>query len=326
MADIKARYPDKLTDEKYDEWFTGFVTWYLALPDTPEYCNWLRAGLQALDDDYFAKRIAAQQADDAQMDASAAWRTSVSALRTLLIKLRISLLSLVPGDDSVLHLFRIDEEVPEDPDTLVDYATIADLAWQPHSAEPEYAYFAARLNNIAVFCDDVKAKRIAMRQAITAFSHASDEKTAAREACNTRERAIFSFFRGEDMPDGFWTDSMWGLPGGGEEPTPEPPENWDDPPKNFTVTKAIVGKAMHIDATLHPDVSRAALFIAEGPLGDSTVPAMPVTPQEPSVPVPYDMDIKQNVRTWVWICSEKDGELGQIAGPEWIEIKEEIPK
>ena len=236
MADIKARYPALLTDEKYDEWFTGFVTWFLSLPNTPEFCNWLRPGLQALDDTYFAKRIAAQQAEDAQMDASAAWRSSVKALRALLIKLRISLLSLVPGDDSVLHLFRLDEEVPEDPDTLVDYATIADLAWQPHAGEPEYAVFADRLNNIAVFCDDVKAKRIAMRQAITAYSHATDEKTAAREACNERERAIFSFFRGEDLPDGFWTDSMWGLPGGGEEPPAPDWPDWPGPAETFTAS------------------------------------------------------------------------------------------
>ncbi len=73
MADIKARKPRDLSDEKYDEWFTGFVTWFLALPNSPEFCNWLRPGLQALDDTYFAKRIAAMQAYDAQMDASAAW-------------------------------------------------------------------------------------------------------------------------------------------------------------------------------------------------------------------------------------------------------------
>jgi len=266
MADIKSRRPYRLSDEKYDEWFTGFVTWFLSLPNTPEFCNWLRPGLQALDDTYFAKRIAAQQAEDAQMDASAAWRSSVKALRTLLIKLRISLLSLVPGDDSVLHLFRLDEEVPEDPDTLVDYATIADLAWQPHAGEPEYAVFADRLNNIAVFCDDVKAKRIAMRQAITAYSHATDEKTAAREACNERERAIFSFFRGEDLPDGFWTDSPWGLPSGGEEPSvvypvfPEPPGTFTAEDKGGGMTEVVYG---YVDGATHGLLERRKAGSAE---------------------------------------------------------------
>ena len=326
MADIKARIPKELTDEKYDEWFTGFVTWFLALPDTPEYCNWLRDGVQALDDDYFAKLIAVGQADDVQMDASAAWRTSVKALRSLLIKLRISLLSLVPGDDSVLHLFRLDEEVPEDPDTLVTYATIADLAWQPHSGEPEYEFFEDRLNNIAPFCDDVKAKRIAMRQAITAYSHATDEKTAAREACNTRERAIFSFFRGEDLPDGFWTDSQWGLPSGGdgEEPTPVPPENWDDAPTEFTVTKTAVGDSIDIKCGLHPDADGINIYHAEGPYGGGggVIPLRPASAEWVEAPMPLQVDVAYNKRHWLWVCAVKDGVEGAFAGPLWIEFTE----
>jgi len=325
MADIKARIPKELSDEKYDEWFTGFVTWYLALPDTPEYCNWLRDGLQDLDDDYFAKRIAAQQADDAQMDASAAWRSSVKALRLLLIKLRISLLSLVPGDDSVLHLFRLDKEVPEDPDKLIDYATIADLAWQPHAGEAEYEVFEDRLNNIAPFCDDVKAKRIAMRQAITAYSHATDEKTAAREACNTRERAIFSFFRGEDLPDGFWTDSQWGLPSGGdgEEPGPEPPENWDEAPTGFTVTKSI-GNSIEINCVKHPDADGINVYHAEGPFGDDTVQPRPGSPAWEAIEaLPLMVDVAYNKRHWLWVCAVKDGVEGDFAGPLWVEFKEE---
>ena len=318
MADIKSRRPYRLTDEKYDEWFTGFVTWYLALPDTPEYCNWLRAGLQALDDDYFAKRIVAQQADDVQMDASAAWRTSVSALRTLLIKLRISLLSLVPGDDSVLHLFRIDKEVPEDPDTLVDYATIADLAWQPHSAEPEYAYFAARLNNIAVFCDDVKAKRIAMRQAITAFSHASDEKTAAREACNERERAIFSFFRGEDLPDGFWTDSMWGLPSGGEE-EPGGATAWDDKPIASMTIAPVPMHGILAGCKKYDGTKRFDLRIAWAKKNEPA-PDMPENDWWTDVEQPVLMDadgfpLQKGYVYYLWIRARKDGEVS-----EWSEV------
>ncbi len=320
MADIKARYPRDLSDEKYDEWFTGFVTWFLSLPNTPEFCNWLRPGLQALDDTYFAKRIAAQQAEDAQMDASAAWRSSVKALRALLIKLRISLLSLVPGDDSVLHLFRLDEEVPEDPDTLVDYATIADLAWQPHAGEPEYAVFADRLNNIAVFCDDVKAKRIAMRQAITAFSHASDEKTAAREACNTRERAIFSFFRGEDLPDGFWTDSMWGLPGGGEGGG----SGWPNKPvgKMSIAPDPLDGILAGCEA--YEGTTRFDLRIV-GVKKNDPVPEMPLVDTYTDIEQPALLDsdgfpLQKNFVYYLWIRARKDGEVSEwseVVGMEW---------
>lgn len=320
MAEIKARIPRELTDEKYDEWFTGFVTWFLARPDTPENCNWLRDGLQALDDDYFAKRIVAQQADDTQMDASAAWRSSVKALRLLLIKLRISLLSLVPGDDSVLHLFRIDEEVPEDPDTLVDYATIADLAWQPHAAEPEYAVFAPRLNNIAPFCDDVKTKRIAMRQAITAFSHASDEKTAAREACNTRERAIFSFFRGEDMPDGFWTDSMWGLPSGGEE---EPGPTF---PAAVTGLKAAIDELgnIRIEWFKYGEDVLFNLYKGKAKIGDPP-PERPAVPEMANLDVlSYtDTDLQNNNTYYYWVVAVKEGEEGNFGDAVMVEYKKE---
>lgn len=321
MAIIRTRNPRDLSDDKYDEWFTGFVTWFLALPNTPEYCNWLRPGLQALDDDYFAKRIAAKHANNVQIDASAEWRDAVSALRLLLIKLRISLLSLVPGDDSVLKLFRIEKEVPEDPDDLVDYATLADLAWQPHAGEPEYAFYADRLNNIAPFCDDLKAKRIAMRQAITGYSNATDLKTAAREACHTRERAIFSFFRGEDLPSGFWTDSMWGLPsggsGGGEEPQPS---SWEDPVANLKVVEG-AGRAASIRGDVHPDADGVAIFMAITPMGMAEAPPMPSKPYEPLVPsLPYDMPVEFNVRVWLWVCHVKGGAFGAMAGPVWIEI------
>ncbi|RKZ33290.1 hypothetical protein DRQ33_04480, partial [bacterium] len=228
MAEIKTRYPSTLTDENYDEWFTRWVAWFLAFPDTPEFGNWLRADIQAFDDDYHAKRIAAMEAEDAQEAASAAWRTAVKALRERLIKLRISLPTLTPGDDSVLDTLKLRDEVPDDTDKLLDYAEIADNAWQPLSGDPQYAPFAPRLNEIAPLKADVDTKRVVMGQAILAYSTATDEKTAARDVCHTRERAVFNFFRGEGKPDEFWTSSVYGLGTGGEEPSVPIPD-WPGP-------------------------------------------------------------------------------------------------
>jgi len=63
MAEIKTRYPNQLTDENYDEWFTRWAAWFLAFPSTPEFANWLRAGVNALDADFHDKRIAALAAE-----------------------------------------------------------------------------------------------------------------------------------------------------------------------------------------------------------------------------------------------------------------------
>ena len=318
MAEIKARYPNELTDENYDEWFSRWVAWFLAFPDTVDYANWLRADLNLLDADFHDKRMAAKVAKNAQEAATNAWNTAVTALRELLIKLRISLPTLTPGDDSVLDTLVLRGEVPPtDVDTLLDYAELVDKAWQPLALEPLYAPFAGRLNLIAPNIADVQAKRIVMGQAILGYSTTTDAKTAAREVCNTRERAVFNFFRGEGKDSTFWTSSPYGMPGGGEDGGEEP-ENWDDILTGFTVKEGPPGDA-NVSVNLHPDADGIRIYVAEGPLGDDNQPEMPLEPVEPQVPQPYFLPISAGVRSWIWICAVKDGVEGPISGPLWIE-------
>lgn len=229
MGDIKARRPYRLSDEDYDGWFTNWVAWFLAFPNTTEYANWLRSGVYALDADFHDKLVAVETAKIAQANATEVWSQAVKNLRQLLVKLRISLPTLTPGDDSVLDTLNLRKEVPpQDADKLLIYAELIDNAWQPISADPQFAPFADRLNLIAPSIADINDKRIVMAQAILAYSTACDEKTAAREACNTRERAVFNFFRGEGKPDEFWTSSVYGLGTGGEEPSVPIPD-WPGP-------------------------------------------------------------------------------------------------
>ena len=102
MADIKSRRPYRLSDTDYDDWFSNWVAWFLAFPNTPEFANWLRAGVNPFDADYHDKRITTMEAKNEQDAATKMWNQAVKNLRQILVKLRISLPTLTPGDDSVL--------------------------------------------------------------------------------------------------------------------------------------------------------------------------------------------------------------------------------
>ncbi len=267
MADIKSRTPYRLSDKDYDEWFTRWVAWFLAFPNTPEFANWLRSGLYALDAAFHDALVAVGLAKIAQDNATELWNESVKNLRDLLVKLRISLPTLTPGDDSVLDKLNLRGEVPpRDADDLVHYAELVDEAWQPLSGDPAYAPFADRLNLIAPSLTDINDKRVVMGQAILAYSTACDVKTAAREECNTRERAVFNFFRGEDKPPEFWTSSHYGLPGGGEEPSvvypvfPEPPDIFTAEDKGGGMTEVVYG---YVDGSTHGLLERRKAGSAE---------------------------------------------------------------
>jgi len=116
---------------------------------------------------------------------------------------------------------------------------------------------------------------------------------------------------------------VWDKPtyGGGEEPEPVPPENWDDAPTGFTVTKSI-GDSIDINCAIHPDADGINIYHAEGPFGDDTVVARPGSPRWANVPMPMMVDVAYNTRHWIWVCAVKDGVEGAIAGPLWIEFKE----
>jgi len=320
MADIKSRYPRELSDTDYDEWFTRWVAWFLAFPNTVEFANWLRAGVYALDAAFHDALVAVGLAKIAQDNATKMWTESVKNLRDLLVKLRISLPTLTPGDDSVLDTLNLRGEVPpRDADDLVHYAELVDEAWQPLSGDPAYAPFADRLNLIAPSLTDINDKRVVMGQAILAYSTACDVKTAAREECNTRERAVFNFFRGEDKPPEFWTSSHYGLPGGTSDPEDPPaPEKWDDPLTGLTAEEGPPGVA-NISANVHEDADGIRIYVAEGPQGVSAHPIKPSVPVEPQVPQPYFLPISAGVRSWIWVCAVKDGVEGPIAGPVWVE-------
>jgi len=124
---------------------------------------------------------------------------------------------------------------------------------------------------------------------------------------------------GDDDPRmleiGLMPKSSIGTPGEPEEPGPE---NWDDPPTGFSMSEGPPGFA-NTSATLHPDADGAGIYLVEGPLGEEVQPVMSPTPAEPQVPLPYGLPINDGVRTWVWICAVKNGVLGQVTGPEWIE-------
>jgi len=113
--------------------------------------------------------------------------------------------------------------------------------------------------------------------------------------------------------------------GGGEEPGPEPPENWDEAPTGFTVTKSI-GDSIDIDCVIHADADGINVYHAEGPFGDDMVQPRPESPEWANVPMPLQVDVAYNVRHWIWVCAVKDGVEGDFAGPLWIEFKEEIPR
>ncbi|MCD6501100.1 hypothetical protein J7L01_00730 [bacterium] len=283
MAEIKTRNPRDLSDENYDEWFTRWVTWFLAFPDTVENANWLRADLNLFDADFHDKRIAAMEAKNAQDAATKAWNTAVVALRELLVKLRISLPTLTPGDDSVLDTLVLRGEVPPmDVDSLLDYAELVDNAWQPLSGDPLYAPFAGRLNLIAPNIADVQAKRIVMGQAILDYSTATDEKTAAREVCNTRERAVFNFFRGEGKDSTFWTSSPHGMPSGGESEHGGEETPWPGPVEGLEVVIDPIGNIL-IDWKNVATAVKYDLLREMAPIGDPA-PVLPYSTYKTGIP------------------------------------------
>jgi len=126
---------------------------------------------------------------------------------------------------------------------------------------------------------------------------------------------------GDDDPKlkdlGFVPSSEIWTPG---DPEPGAPESWEDEVANLLVVEG-VGNAASIRGDVNPDADGVAIFLAEGPMGDDTVPVRPVDPIEPQVPsLPFDMSVAFNVRVWLWVCHVKDGSWGAITGPVWIEI------
>ena len=321
MAEIKTRFPYRLSDEDYDEWFTRWASWFLMFPNTTEFANWLRSGINPLDADFHDKFMAVQEAKITQDAATEMWNLAAKALRQLLIKLRISLPTLTPGDDSVLDTLVLRGEVPSrDVDKLLIYAELVDNAWQPISADPQFAPFADRLNLIAPLMTDVNDKRIVMGKAILDYSTVCDEKTDAREACNTRERAVFNFFRGEGKPNEFWTSSVYGLPGGGNGGGDG--SKWDDVPGEVKIQFVILGKEMLVISA--PGYTGAVGFdvrLAWGPTGGEP-PTMSGENTLTNVPFPvqYTEEIFHGMTCYAWIRARNGEEVTGWSEPASVDV------
>jgi len=231
----------------------------------------------------------------------------------------------IDPDPVVLAEFDLGKEIPNDRDLLMTVAENALSHWGDVSGEPKFGPIVGDFDALQTLYDDCVAKQDAYVDTEDQRQATQNAVLATREALHVVERQVFNWYRSRhpNGQDEFWTNSPWGrTSGGGTQPGPEPPENWDEAPTGFTVTKSI-GNSIEIFCVIHPDADGVNIYHAEGPFGVDMVPARPGSPAWEAIEaLPLMVDVAYAVRHWIWVCAVKDGVEGDFAGPLWIEFKE----
>ena len=241
--------------------------------------------------------------------------------------------TLFGGDDAVLGEFGIAREIPRDKEDLFTMASGCIEHWNDlddAGLPPEYAPVEDMFAEFTVEYDVFQAAYTAYIAKTRDVEEAQNLFLEKREACHDAERLVFHWYKGLhlDGEDQWWTATPWGTVSGGggaEEPGPEPPENWDDEPTGFTVTKSPLGDSIDINCVIHTEADGINIYHAEGPFGGGAVPVRPNTPEWAGVPMPMQVDVAYNKRHWIWVCAVKDGEEGDFAGPLWVEFSSVEP-
>ena len=324
MAEYKkSRTPYYLKDDDYDNFLLGIEKYHDDHGADPDfYPHW--AVLEPLTAAFHAAYQALVAAKQLIKATKTTFDDNVKALRENMIQLRRQLPILL-RDENILGYFGLEDEVPEDVDLLKVNARICRDYWAAlcvPAPPPEYLPLQEKLDAMALLITAVEDAQEAYADAIRDREDARIVKDEAREACNAEEREMFGWYRGiwTKPDDDRWSATPWGASSGGSSGGGEPPapENWDDPPTGLTAKEGPPGIA-NVSVILHEDADGAAIYVAEGPLGEDAQPIMPPDPAEPQVPVPYLLPINPGVRSWIWVCAVKDGVNGQVAGPVWVE-------
>ena len=309
---IKTRDFYNLSDDDFMRWSDEAAIWFTEHHADPNHAP------MDLDFELLATAFALALQDYKNKKAIAEARTREIAppskqLRDLMLALSRMLPTLFDGDENVLAEFSLTTPITTDDDLLLIAARSCRDRWDVVKLEPEYAPLTFLFDQVAVLVTALEDARDA----------AQNTKDVALEAAVKKAQAIFNWYRGlyVSPEDERWQatpfGATYGESGGGGE-VPPAPENWDDPPTGLKVKEGPPGFA-NISAILHEDADGAGIYLVEGPLGVSAQPVMSPTPAEPKVPLPFGMPINVKVRSWIWVCAVKDGVLGQVTGPEWIE-------
>lgn len=247
--------------------------------------------------------------------------TAAEALADKLQQIKYALPTIAPDPD-ILADFNLASGVPEDRDLLLTVAGNALTHWADVSADPMFGPVVGDFTALQTLYSDCIDARLVYVDREDQRQAAQNSVLATREALHVTERKVFNWYRSRhpNGQDEWWTNSPWGKTSGGSSGGGEEPGSWEDAVANLVVVEG-VGSAASIRGDVSPDADGVAIFLAEGPMGDDTVPVRPVDPIEPLVPsLPYDMPVSFNVRVWIWVCHVKDGAYGEMAGPVWIEI------
>jgi len=320
------RDPGSLSYDDYKYWIRKevlkFLTDHAGDSDYPSHIVPSVAAFETMIDAYDAAFNPYHELIDLANKTNKSYTGAADDLAKKLQQIKYAIPTIDP-DPVVLAQFDLGQEIPNDRDLLLTVAVNALAHWATVSADPKFGPIVGDFDALQVLYDDCVAKQDIYVDTEDQRQATQNSVLATREALHVTERKVFNWYRSRhpNGQDEWWTATPWGRTsggsgsGGGEEPG-----SWEDAVTELVVVEG-VGSAASIRGNVHPDADGVAIFLAEGPMGDDTVPVRPVDPIEPLVPsLPYDMPVAFNVRVWIWVCHVKDGAYGEMAGPVWIEI------
>ena len=206
------RDPSRLDNSDYGEfcdWIAEFLGDDRSLPHRPEH---MVAEQITLADNYNVKLDAYKSARDGQAVAKQNMDNALKALRQKLRWMQIILPSLTPGNDEILKGFGLHRPVPDKVADVKNYADAAWTHWQTVREEQLFAPLQSETDELGAFITAFETARESQVFYTAETAQRQNEMDTAREAHNTLERAIFTWYRGyyQDPQDNYWEQTPWG--------------------------------------------------------------------------------------------------------------------
>jgi len=206
------RDPSRLDNSDYGEfcdWVKEFLGDDRSLPHRPEH---MVAEQITLANNYNVKLDAYKSARDGQAVAKQNMDNALKALRQKLRWMQIILPTLTPGNDEILKGFGLHKPVPEKVADVKNYADAAWTHWQTVREEQLFAPLQSETDELGAFITAFETARESQVFYTAETAQRQNEMDTARAEHNTRERAIFTWYRGyyQDPQDDYWTQTPWG--------------------------------------------------------------------------------------------------------------------
>ena len=271
------RDPSRLDNSDYGEfcdWVKEFLGDDRSLPHRPEH---MVAEQITLADNYNVKLDAYKSARDGQAVAKQNMDNALKALRQKLRWMQIILPSLTPGNDEILKGFGLHRPVPDKVADVKNYADAVWTHWQTVREEQLFAPIQAETDELGAFITAFETARESQVFYTAETAQRQNEMDTAREAHNTLERAIFTWYRGnyQDPQDNYWEQTPWGkAPEKEDDKFPAPGMlmydmfrndfSWQAVPEATGYELEILNKSTQEKITIETDKNQKRLELAKG--------------------------------------------------------------